>query len=156
MSPLWLCVYGLEYKKVREISMNFLWLCVYIHTHTHTHMSTNLHTSPPPPPHPPPINHTQPPQDPAFEPPALTDRIFDITVISGQRWLLFADPPITLAWTRDGKMAALESYMGGWVVGGWVRACVRVGGWRGLYVCLCMYICIYPPTPHIPTPHPRR
>lgn len=64
-------------------------------THTHTHARTQ--------------------QDPAFEPPALTDAVFDITVISGQQWLLFADPPITLEWTRDGRMAALESYTGAFV-----------------------------------------
>lgn len=38
--------------------------------------------------------------------------MFDITVISGQQWLLFADPPITLRWTRDGRMVALEPYTG--------------------------------------------
>lgn len=55
---------------------------------------------------------TTPRQDPAFQPPALHDAIFDITVISGQRWLLFAEPPITLEWTRDGRMTALETYTG--------------------------------------------
>jgi hypothetical protein len=78
-----------------------------------THPPT--HPSPFPPSPTKPTNPTTRPtntQDPAFEAPALTDRIFDITVISGQRWLLFADPPITLEWTRDGRMAALESYTG--------------------------------------------
>ena len=47
-----------------------------------------------------------------FQAAALTGSVFDITVISGQHWMLFAEPPITLVWTIDGSLTAVEPYTG--------------------------------------------
>ena len=50
--------------------------------------------------------------DATFQQPALTGSVFDITVISGQSWMLFAEPPITLTWTRDGRLTSPQPYTG--------------------------------------------
>ncbi|KAM3577913.1 hypothetical protein VYU27_000018 [Nannochloropsis oceanica] len=58
------------------------------------------------------INGLQYREEATFQAPALTGSVFEITVISGQQWMLFAEPAITFRWTKDGKLTSISSYTG--------------------------------------------
>jgi hypothetical protein len=44
--------------------------------------------------------------------PTLVGSVFELTLISSQKWMLFADPPISMQWIEDKGLQATQPYTG--------------------------------------------
>jgi len=51
--------------------------------------------------------------DSPFQSPVVKGQIFDITIISGQNWMIFASEPISLSW-KDNVLRASKPLNGEW------------------------------------------